>query len=705
MDPRMEALLRPRTLAVIGVSPNRETLGNVALNNLAIYKFPGRVIPVHATAPEIAGVPAVASIEDLPEGVDSVLASVPAGSVADVIRRLDKRRIPGAIVNTAGFSSDEERELRALVHETSNVLVHGPNCMGLINLTDGVTPYTGAITSRVRPGPVALIAQSGSAAISLINSCAAGFSKIVTIGSEFRVTAADYLDWFAADPSTTVVAMVLESVQDAGRFAAAAERVRAAGKSIVILKVGRTDIGARATLAHTGALIRNHDAFVAFARRCGIPLVGDYEEMVGTIETFAAGQPRPRGGRVSLIGISGGETALACDLATELGVPLAELAETTCADVRQLLPGLPGSNPIDIGGAVGRDPKAVPVAMQTILSDPATEIGMVVQDMQASLPDRSQRNYTANLQNVVALAAHCKAIGKPLMIVSPTGETLSPRLIEVVADTGLPVVRGLRAGLVAARSLATWSAHRPALSGVSSLTAEQAALKAEIASHNGPLPAALANRLLAAYGIPLVKAAVAQSSADAMRLAPSVGYPMVVKVVSRDVPHRSDVGAVQLGIADAVGLQAALELIERNVRTALPTARIDGYELQEQLVDCAQAMVGYQAAPPYGALVIVGTGGVMVELEADKALDLAPVTAAEAATMIGSTRLGAALSGYRNLAPKTEIAPLADAVTRLSALAADFCDVIAECDLNPVMVRRGSGEVRVVDALFVAGRS
>jgi acetate---CoA ligase (ADP-forming) len=190
-----------------------------------------------------------------------------------------------------------------------------------------------------------------------------------------------------------------------------------------------------------------------------------------------------------------------------------------------------------------------------------------------------------------------------------------------------------------------------------------------------------------------------------MRLAPSVGYPMVVKVVSRDVPHRSDVGAVQLGIADAVGLQAALELIERNVRTALPTARIDGYELQEQLVDCAQAMVGYQAAPPYGALVIVGTGGVMVELEADKALDLAPVTAADAATMIGSTRLGAALSGYRNLAPKSEIAPLADAVTRLSALAADFCDVIAECDLNPVMVRRGSGEVRVVDALFVAGRS
>jgi acetyltransferase len=701
----MEALLRPRTVAVIGASPNRETLGNVALTNLANYKFAGRVIPVHGSAPEIMGLPTVASIEALPEGIDSVLASVPAGSVADVVRRLDKRGIPGAIVNTAGFSSEQDLELRAVMNQTSKVLVHGPNCMGFINLTDGVMLYTGAITSRVRPGPVALIAQSGSAAISLINSCAAGFSKIVTIGSEFRVTAADYIYWFAGDPSTSVVAIVLESVQDARRFEDAAARARAAGKSIVMLKVGRSEVGARATLAHTGALIRNHDAFVAFARRCGIPLVADYEEMVGTIETFAAVQSRPRGARVSLIGISGGETALACDLATELGVPLAELAETTCAEVRGLLPGLPGNNPVDIGGAVGRDPTSVPVAMKAILSDPATDIGMVVQDMQTSLPDRSQRNYTANLQNVVALAAHAREIGKPLMVVSPTGEVLSPRLLEVVADIGLPVVRGLRAGLVAARSLASWSAWDRAASPPRSLTPERAALKTEIAGQTGTLPAALANKLLASYGIPLVKSAVARSRDEAMRLAPSVGYPMVVKVVSRDVPHRSDVGAVQLGIADTAGLQAALASIERNVKTALPAARIEGFELQEQLSECVQALAGFQAAPPYGALMIVGTGGVMVELEADKALDLAPVTAAEAVAMIGSTRLGASLGGYRNLAPKTDLAPLADAVARLSELAADFCDVIAECDLNPVMTRRGSGEVRVVDALFVAGRS
>ena len=182
-----------------------------------------------------------------------------------------------------------------------------------------------------------------------------------------------------------------------------------------------------------------------------------------------------------------------------------------------------------------------------------------------------------------------------------------------------------------------------------------------------------------------------------------IGYPMVVKVMSADVPHRSDVGAVQLGIKNEAGLRAAVALIERNVREKVPQATIDGYELQEELVDCLQAMVGYQGAPPYGALTIVGSGGVLVELEADKALSLSPVTAAEAGAMVAGTRLGKTLGGYRNLIPVTDTAPLAGLVANLSALAADFSDLVPECDLNPVLIRKGSGDVRVVDALFVAG--
>ena len=698
----MNALIRPRTIAVIGASPNRQTLGNVALDNLANYKFAGKVIPVHGQATEIGGLATVSAIEALPDDVDVALASVPAASVADVVRRLDRRGVRTAIVNTAGFSAEQEAELRLLVSK-SRVLMHGPNCMGLINLSDATPIYTGGITSRVRRGPVALIAQSGSAAISVINSCTAGFSKVVTIGSEYRVTGADYLRWFASDDDTSVVGLVLESIPDADRFADAVDLVHAAGKSMVVLKVGRSATGARATLAHTGALIRNDDAFKGFVERYGIPVVDDYEELIATLEAFAVSRKRPTRGRVGLMGISGGETALACDICDEIDLPLAVFSEATGAALRAVLPGIAGQNPLDIGQSVGRPPGAVLAGMTAIMNAEEVGIGVVLQDMQASLPASSHHNYTVHLGTVAELSRN---VDKPIVLISPTAEIMSDRLLAQLEDTGVPPLRGLWPGLAAVKSMRDWAGRRPdpRRLGGRSLTPERVGMRQEIAGLSGPLPSKLVGRLLASYRIPVVKSVVARSAAEALTLGGQIGYPMVVKVASADVPHRSDVGAVQLGITNAAGLGAALALIERNVREKVPGAVIDGYELQEELIDCVQAMVGYQAAPPYGALTILGSGGVLVELEADKALSLSPVSAAEAGAMLAATRLGRTLDGYRNLIPRTDTTALAGLVANLSELAADFSDLVPECDLNPVLIRKGSGEVRVVDALFVASQ-
>ncbi len=696
----MDALIRPRTIAVIGASPNRVTLGNVALDNLANYKFAGTVIPVHGEAKEIAGRAAVSSIEALPDGVDTALASVPAAGVADVVRRLDAKGVRTAIVNTAGFSVEQEAELRQLVHRT-RILMHGPNCMGLINLSDATPIYTGGITSRIRKGPVALIAQSGSAAISVINSSTAGFSKVVTIGSEYRVTGADYLNWFAADPDTSVVGLILESIQDADRFADAVDRVHAAGKSLVMLKVGRSVTGAKATLAHTGALIRNDDAFQAYVERYGIPVVADYEELIAALETFSVATKRPGHGHIALMGISGGETALACDVCDEIDLALATFSETTMANVRSALPGLPGQNPVDIGQSVGRSQGAALAGLTAVMAAEETGVGVILQDMQASLPASSHRNYTGHLTTVAELS---RASAKPIVVISPTAEIMSEKLLACLEGTGVPALRGLWPGLVAVKSMLDWAGRKSDTRRLADrkLTPERDGLRKEIANLRGSLPRPLVGRLLASYGIPVVKSAVAKSAAEAVSLGAKIGYPMVVKVVSADVPHRSDVGAVQLGIRDEAGLKAAVALIEKNVRAKVPGARIEGYELQEELIDCLQAMVGYQAAAPYGALTIVGSGGVLVELEADKALSLSPVSAAEAGVMLASTRLGKALDGYRNLIPRTDMGPLGKLVASLSELAADFADLVSECDLNPVLIRKGSGDVRVVDALFVA---
>ncbi len=697
----MDALIRPRTIAVIGASSRRSNNGNVVLTNLRDAGFNGQVIPVHPEAAEIEGYVTAKSIEDLAAGTDVAVVSVPASGVPQVIRELDRAGVRSAIVMSNGFTPVEDAELRQIATQ-GNILMHGPNCMGLVNMSDSLSLYTAKVSSRVQRGNVAFLAQSGSAAIAVMNSANVGFSKVVTLGSEFRVTSADYLRWLAHDDETQVIGVVMESIQDPDAFADAVDLVQQAGKSVVVLKVGQSQMGALATQAHTGALIRDRDAVVSFLARCGVPTVSDYDEMVAALECMSMSRWRPSGMRLGVIGISGGEVALICDLAEAARVPLASFAAETTDRLKHLLPGSSGLNPLDLGASVvsGGNRNDMP-GMKAVLDDPNVDMLFVIQDAQYSIAARSIGRYKGQCQWVVELS---RESSKPIVVVSSTGEALSDELSGVLSGTGIPMLRGLRAALTATRCLATWSARRadPRRISARQLDADKARLRDDLRTSRGPVRGELVQRLLHSYALPRVRSGVARTAAQAATLADTLGYPLVVKVVSRDVPHRSDIGAVQLGIGNAAALRAAIERIESNLRANVPGAVIDGFELQEELADCVEAMVGFKATPPFGALVVVGMGGTLVELQADRALGLSPISAAEAADMIGRTRLGALLDGYRNLIPCTDTAALADLVCKLSNLSADLCDVIHECDLNPVLIRKGSGEVRVVDALFVA---
>ena len=536
----------------------------------------------------------------------------------------------------------------------------------------------------------------------MINSSTAGFSKVVTIGSEYRVTGADYLQWLPVDDDTSVIGLVLKWIPDADRFADAVDLVHAAGKSMVVLKVGRSATGARATLAHTGALIRNDDAFKGFVGRYGIPVVDDYEELIAALEAFAVSKKRPTQGYVGLMGISGGE----------LRSPAISVTRSTCrwrilAGHRRRLARRAarhrGQNPLDIGQSVGRQAAAALAGMTAIMKAEEVGIGSCCQDTRHRAREAVTELYRPP-RHVRRAQPYRRQADRGDF---PTAEVMGERLLAQLEGTSVPPLRGLWPGLAAVKSMLHWAGRKPdpRRLGDRTLAPERAGMRQEMAAMRGPLPSKLASRLLASYGIPVVKSVVARSAAEALTLAGQIGYPMVVKVASADVPHRSDVGAVQLGIRNETDLAGALALIEKNVREKVPGAAIDGYEMQEELIDCVQAMVGYQAAPPYGALTIVGSGGVLVELEADKALSLSPMTSAEAGVLLAATRLGKTLDGYRNLIPRTDTAPLAVLVSHLSELAADFSDLVPECDLNPVLVRKGSGDVRVVDALFVARRS
>ena len=456
----------------------------------------------------------------------------------------------------------------------------------------------------------------------------------------------------------------------------------------------------KATQAHTGALVSSADAYDAFFRETNIATVSDYDELVAAIECAALARPMVGGSAIGIVGISGGQTALACDIAEAQGVEVAAFAEATQAKLRGFLPGTPGHNPVDFGAVVNVQDRKIPEAIQAVIADETVGAVVALQDTQESLNPATLQNY----MNVLGVyAAQGKASPKPFVIVSPTSENVDPGVRAMLAEHGVPLIRGLHAGLKAVGNLAlgrpgpagAWAAQRVAR------PAADAELKRAVEQARGTLKPELSFRLLRAYGIPLVKSIVVKDEAEALARAAEVGFPMVVKVASADVQHRSDVGGVLLGIGDAEALARAVRAIAANVGRARPDARIDGYELQEQLVDGVEAMAGFTAAAPFGQMVVLGSGGTLVELLADRAVGLAPFDRARAEKLLGQTRLARILGGYRNLMPRTDTAGLVDVAVRLSRLAADFDGLLAECDINPVLVRKGSGDVRVVDALFV----
>jgi len=693
----VETLVRPKTVAVIGASSRNQSQGNIVIDNLVRRSFSGRIIPVHPSAGTIDGLPTVLSIADLPDDVDLAIASVPASAAMETAAALEKRGVKSAIFFAAGFTDAETRSFQEMAL-AARINIHGPNCMGLINCTDDIFLYPAKPTDALRQGPVSLIAQSGSAAISVINAALFGFAKIITVGSEFQVTAADYLRWMASDDHTTTVGIILEGIKDPAAFAQAAERLFASGKSLVVLNVGRSQSGAAAAKAHTGAMTSAADNYELFFRDCGVPVVDDYDELIASLQCLAAWGRQTGEGRLAIAGISGGQTALACDIAESVGTTLTTFSDATTRTLQEILPGTSGRNPIDLGAVVGRETRNNEGGIDTILASPETDILALIQDSQTSLNERSLRYYLS------VIAAYCQSAakaGKPIIAISPSSQEIHPEIRQAFDSNGIPVIRGLREGLVGIRTCyASKSARAKRRVGERRNDPVVAALRAEIEHQDGQLTAQQCARLLDAYEIPTVKSVLVRDRAEAAARAMDVEYPLVVKVASGDIAHRSELGGVVTDVADAAALEAAIAAIKANVCERAPDAVIEGFELQTQFQGDLEAVAGFVAAPSFGAKVIVGTGGTLVELYADRALGLAPLDHDEAQDMISSAQLGDRLNGYRNLIPETDTGPLVKLLVNLSNLTRDFGDLIAECDLNPVMIRKGTGECMVVDVLM-----
>jgi len=704
-------LMQPRSLAILGASPRSGAIGNTAVRNIVEYGFAGPVFPIHPTAAEVCGLRCYPDIASLPETPDCVLVAISADKAIPALEEATSHGVKAAVIFASGFSEmgpegrARQSELEQLARRTG-LRVCGPNCLGLANIGARISLYSAALPDSLRAGGVAVLSHSGSGCIVLSSLGRFGFSYLVSAGNCAVLDIADYLDFLADDPDTRVAALFMETVREPQKFAAAASRMRESGKPVVALKVGRSEKGAAAAAAHTGSLAGTQAIYDDFFRRNGVISVGDLDELVESLALMLAIRKHPRGHGLGVINVSGGEIALTCDLAQRIGVSLPELTPASRDRIQAVLPSFGrASNPVDVTGAGVFDMAIYQAAIESLAADPAVAMVAVSQDCPLHLGAHQAETY----RRIAATAAQTAAkLDKPLVFYSNVAAGIHPRVAAPLEEAGVPALQGARASLLAMRRLCDYSAHLrggldKASSGEARLPPEQDRLwRARLAS-GAPLTEREAKVFLASFGIAVTREMSARSAEQAVAAAHSLSFPVALKIESPDLPHKSDVGGVRLNLKSAEEVVAAFDEVMATVRQRAPQARLDGVLVQEMASGGVEAIAGLSRHEPFGIAVVVGSGGVLVELVKDSALGLVPVGMQHATAMIDATRLGRLLGGYRGARPG-DAAALAELLVKLSQIAVLYGDVIEALDLNPVHVRPQGDGICVVDALLIPRR-
>ncbi|MDE0032789.1 MAG: acetate--CoA ligase family protein [Deltaproteobacteria bacterium] len=694
----LQALLRPRSVAVVGASPKGSTGGRI-LGNVLGSGFEGAVYPVNPNYTEVRGKPCFPSIDGLPEVPDCVIVALPVSRVLAVIKEAADAGVPSGIVVAEGFADGDtaagrrrQEELQRLA-DAAGMAVTGPCCMGVASLRYGFANSYFSIPPDLTPGGVSLISQSGgltNAVTELAASRNIGCNYIISSGNEAVVEMADYIEYLADDPETRVIACIMEGAKDGARL----RRVLASTgrrKPVVVLKLGRTDAGQRATVAHTGTLAGQREAYEALFRETGVAPVESIDELVETAGLFLHA-PLPAGGRVVFLTISGGATALISDVNAAAGLRCPELSAATNARLGEILgvDDRPFSNPIDTVGMPRIEQGTnLTSVLDTLLGDDGIDlVGMALSVKRATAPGQQKL-----LDQAVACARNAS---KPLFVLSLASNSLTGDCRTFSADTGVPILEDVAGGMKAVRRLVDYAAFRRREKP--SRTPE-ASVDFRLPEGAGALTEHESKRILAGTGIPMTREELAGTPEQAVEIAGSVGLPVALKVQSPDVPHKSDAGGVALGAATAEEVETAYLRIVRNVKAAHPHARIDGVLVQEMVSDGLEVIVGMVHDAQFGPLVMVGLGGIYVEVFKDAAFRLPPLDGEDVREMLAELRGGALLSGLRGGKPR-DVDALVDCVVRFGDFVTRNAGRFTAVEMNPVMVRPEGLGVAVADALI-----
>lgn len=697
----LERLFNPRGIAIIGASPDFGRPGGQTMQVLTERGYRGGIYPVNPKYEAIAGHTCYDSIGSVPEPCDVAVIAVPAAQVPQMIAECGQHGVRHAVVLGGGFreGGDTGRALEAQMLENArkhDVRVIGPNCLGLVNVHAQAYAAFGSVTRApfLEPGCVSAVIQSGGFGNSLVIHCAAagvGFRYVVASGNEADITTPELIEAFVDDPETRVILAYIEGLGDGRAFLAAARRATAAGKPIVVWKAGNTRQGMRAAASHTANMAGSYDIYRAAFRTAGVIEVGDMEEAADFVQTLLD-QPPAAGRNVAIMGGSGGSAVVFADAADAYGLTLARLAPQTMEVLQQNLPSVAAiDNPIDYAAGFINDQNAPRFqrAVEAVLADPGIhQLGVLF----ATVTGRVGRN------GATALAEAVKRCRKPVFVFSSVPRDTAPEMFDILEQARIPILRSVNRVAKAMSMLAEYGQARQH----SPVTANDPAVRTalELPAASGALDEHESKQVLRAFGIPATADRVFPPQPIAAGEAQKIDFPVVLKVISRDIAHKSDSGGVRLGIRNAAELAAASAEMLKAVRAAQPDAAVAGLLVSPMVSDGLETIVGVVNDPVFGPVVAFGMGGVYAETLKDVTYRLAPFGVETGREMIAELRASAIFAGLRGQPPR-DVDALANVLAAVSQLAWTLRDRLQEMDVNPLLVRPQGAGVVAADALVV----
>ena len=690
-------LLRPKSVAVVGASDKPGALGATLITNLDRAGFSGAIYPINPKRDAIGARPCLATVADLPLGVDVAVLAIPRPAVLDTVRALAARGVGAAIVFSAGFAEDgpeglaEQAEIARIALD-AGMVIEGPNCLGLVNHVDKI-PLTFVEAFCVPPAgrrAVGVVSQSGAMAAVLgtvLIARAVPTSFSVSTGNEAVTGVENYVDWLIDDPDTQVIAMIVEHFRKPARFMAAARRARAAGKPIVLLHPGTSSAARESAATHTGAMAGDYKLMRAKVARTGVIFAETLQELGDVAELLVRcpALPRPE---TAVLGESGAFKAMVLDQAERLGLPLTSLDNANAPALRAALPPfVPVSNPLDLTAQGLSQPSIYTEVLGALLDD--DRVGAVVAGIIQSDPA------TADIKVPAILAAlDGRTLTKPMIFAGlDEGARMPEHYIAALRERGVPWFPTTERVLTALTRLGGDRAPSGA--------AEPDALPMPaLADEAGVIPEYRSKALLGPLGVPFPRGTFAVSPDAAVAASEALGYPVAMKAQASALSHKSDAGGVMLNLADADAVRAAWERMHASVAAYDATIALDGVLIEAMGPRGVEMIVGGRNDPEWGAVVLAGFGGVTAEILQDVRLFTPDMTESEVLAELGRLKSAALLSGWRG-APALDVAALAALIVKVARLLHSE-PRLAELDLNPVILYPSGQGVIALDALILA---